>query len=317
MGTSFSYAIVIVTYNRLKMLKRCLEHAFGQTLPPKDVIVIDNCSNDGTREFLQEDYLTQQAKEKGIRLTVRFEKKNVGGAGGFCDGLKTAMEESAAEWILLIDDDAILDYDCMQEMNPETASHYAQAYACSVFFKGERELSHRKNKRGAMPALNYEKEEFLCDYTSFCGSMFHRELVEQIGYPLKEYFIWFDDTEYSMRVRKHSKIVVRTRASLQHGDPDLPDQRAKVDWRYYYGTRNHLDMLKRHHRSLSFAAFGLEAGLIVLLRDFRSVLHRNDKDKQTADLEEREIFLDGLRDGVRGRLGMRKKYLPGNAKQKV
>ena len=63
--------------------------------------------------------------------------------------------------------------------------------------------------------------------------------------------------------------------------------------------------------------FTREAGLIVLLRDFRSVLHRNDKDKQTADLEEREIFLDGLRDGVRGRLGMRKKYLPGNAKQKV
>ena len=44
---------VIVTYNRLALLKECLAAIEKQTYPIHKVIVIDNCSTDGTKEYLK------------------------------------------------------------------------------------------------------------------------------------------------------------------------------------------------------------------------------------------------------------------------
>ena len=45
-------AVVIVTYNRVELLKECLACVCGQTIPFSRVIVVDNHSTDGTAEFL-------------------------------------------------------------------------------------------------------------------------------------------------------------------------------------------------------------------------------------------------------------------------
>ena len=307
----YSYAIVIVTFNRLKMLKQCLEHAFGQTMKPCAVVVVDNCSTDGTSEYLDALHSGKDYASDTLRFLLYHEKENIGGAGGFHDGLKIAVKHTDADWFLLIDDDAILDYDCMEKMDPRTSQYQASAYACSVYYKGQLELSHRQNRKGVIPDKQYEQPEFLCDRTSFCGSMFSRELVEKIGYPLKEYFLWFDDTEYSIRVRQHTEIVVRTGASLQHGDPDQPDQRASVDWRYYYGTRNHLDMLRRHKMIPQYIAFDLEARLIVLLRYLRIARYRKDDDKRIQNETEALIFRAGRKDAKGRKLGKNPSFLPG------
>lgn len=307
----YSYAIVIVTYNRLKMLKTCLEHAFGQTMKPCAVVVVDNCSTDGTSEYLDQLKRGKEYPSESMRFLLYHEKENIGGAGGFHDGLKIAVKHTDADWFLLIDDDAILDYDCMEKMDPQTSQHPASAYACSVYYKGELELSHRQDRKGNIPEKQYEQPEFLCERTSFCGSMFSRDLVEKIGYPLKEYFLWFDDTEYSLRVKRHTDIVVRTDASLQHGDPDKPDQRATVDWRYYYGTRNHLDMLRRHKMIPQYIAFDLEARLIVLLRYLRIARNRKNDEIRRQNETEALIFRAGRIDAKGGKLGKNPSFLPG------
>ena len=168
----YSYAIVIVTYNRLHMLKDCLEHAFFQTMEPEAVVVVDNASTDGTTEYLEELKKTgilspgetqaqgEDSIEKKVRLSpntrllIYHEKENAGGAGGFCDGMKIAMKHTKAEWILVIDDDAILDYDCAEKMDPRLfaadkqinrSDNQIQAIACAVYYKGELELNHRQD----------------------------------------------------------------------------------------------------------------------------------------------------------------------------
>ena len=304
---TFQYAIVIVTYNRLSMLRTCIGHAFGQTVQPCAVVVIDNCSTDGTGEYLDQ---LKRSGDYGERLILFREKENIGGAGGFHDGLRLAVKRTKADWFMMIDDDAILDPDCMEKLDPASAQHRTDAYACSVYCRGELELSHRKDKKGSIPARRYRQPEFLCTGTSFCGTMFSRELVSKIGYPLKAYFIWFDDTEYSMRAARHTAVTVRTDASLQHGDPDAPDRRAVVDWRYYYGTRNHLDMLRRHRRLPALLAFDLEVRLIVLLRYIRMALSCRDPEKRRKNRQEAEIFRQGRKDGLRGRLGKNSRFLP-------
>ena len=316
--TPDSYAVVIVTHNRQHMLEQCLKHAVFQTLRPAAVVVVNNASTDGTRQYLDE--LKKNRVYSDIKLLICHEKENVGGAGGFHDGMKLAMKHTEARWILVIDDDAVLDYDCCEKMRPgydeETVTGQpVLAKACAVYGRGSLELTHRKDRRGAVPVKRYTEDTFFCTSTSFCGSMFHRSLIEKIGYPRKDYFIWFDDTEYSMRVNRHSSILVFTGASLQHGDPEAPDRSAVVDWRYYYGTRNHLDMLRRHRKPVQFLQFTVTVGLIILLRDIRMLLHCADPSEAMQDRKEKQIFADGLKDGLRGKLGKNPGWLPGQQAQ--
>ena len=312
-----SYAIVIVTYNRLQMLRQCLEHAIFQTLPPEAIVIVDNASTDGTQQYLEG--LKHHSVFRGrpeVKLLIYREKENAGGAGGFHDGMMLAMKHTDAQWILVVDDDAILDYDCCEILNPGYMQEISGtqkpvlAKACAVYFKGELELTHRKDKKGAIPAGRYAENEFFCTSTSFCGSMFHRKLIDKIGYPRKDYFIWFDDTEYSMRVSEYSRIQVCAKASLQHGDPAAPDRRAEVDWRYYYGTRNHLDMLRRHRKIGKLVRFAVTVGLIVFLRDIRIILHYTNTETVNQDRKEKKIFSDGLKDGLQGKLGKNPIWLP-------
>ena len=43
----------VVTYNREKLLERCIDHLKKQTRPPDDIVVINNGSTDGTLAMLK------------------------------------------------------------------------------------------------------------------------------------------------------------------------------------------------------------------------------------------------------------------------
>lgn len=83
---------VVVTYNRIELLKRnirCLQ----QNKPVSSIIIVNNGSTDGTTEWL--------ASQK--ELTV-INQPNVGGAGGFYTGIQHAYN-AHADWIWCMDDD--------------------------------------------------------------------------------------------------------------------------------------------------------------------------------------------------------------------
>ncbi len=73
---SAEYAVVIVTYNRIQLLRECVVHAVSQTSCPKSIIIVDNASTDETEEYLES--LKQHEYFEVIRLP-----QNIGGAGGF------------------------------------------------------------------------------------------------------------------------------------------------------------------------------------------------------------------------------------------
>src|SRR4051794_17819421 len=47
------FVAVVVTFNRLALLKRCLAALQAQTVAPHRIIVVDNASTEGTGEWLQ------------------------------------------------------------------------------------------------------------------------------------------------------------------------------------------------------------------------------------------------------------------------
>ena len=67
---------MIVTYNRLPLLKEAIQKVLAQdTSALKHLIVVNSASTDGTHEYL--DQLTDP------RLIVTHMSENLGGAGGF------------------------------------------------------------------------------------------------------------------------------------------------------------------------------------------------------------------------------------------
>lgn len=241
------YAIVIVTYNRKQLLQECVGKAYSQTIPAESIIIINNASTDGTQTYLEE------LSEESTVYDIINLPQNIGGAGGFSKGIERAVQKDI-ESMLLIDDDAMLEKDYMEKLLKARGIHPDyKAFAGTVKVNDTIDTFHRRNV--SKPGLffrNCEKEKysqphFECEIASFCGMMIDISLIRQIGLPHAEYFIWHDDAEYSLRIRKYSKFLVVTDAILNHkAKPVAKTGKRRYDWREYYAVRNRILMVKEH-----------------------------------------------------------------------
>lgn len=241
------YAVVIVTYNRELLLKECIDKIKSQTIPPSSIIVVNNASTDNTKKYLE------KLKMQNEIFDVLNLPKNIGGAGGFSKGIERAMEKDV-ECILIIDDDAMIAVDYMERIL-HMRQHKLQfkAFAGTVKTNGKIDTFHRRKlqKTGLMlkscKKQEYTHPTFICDIASFCGLVVDTSLVKQIGLPHAEYFIWYDDTEYSLRIHQYSKILVVTEAELNHKTKQqIETYPRRYDWKDYYAIRNRLLMIQEH-----------------------------------------------------------------------
>ena len=88
---------VVVTHDRLALLRECLDALRAQTVPC-DILVVDNASTDGTKEYLQ--------GERSPSLAVCSFTENRGGAGGFRLGVRYGRQKGYA-YLWLMDDDVL------------------------------------------------------------------------------------------------------------------------------------------------------------------------------------------------------------------
>lgn len=134
-----NFAVVVVTYNRLELLKECLECIRNQELVPNNVVIVDNNSTDGTGKYLNgvKEIIEHQ-------WMVKHEEQNIGGAGGFHDGLKLAMETDS-EWFLLIDDDAMIAPNYLSLIAESIEKHPSiLAYSGTVVTENNIMIEHRR-----------------------------------------------------------------------------------------------------------------------------------------------------------------------------
>lgn len=95
-NSSFDISVIIPTFNRLTVLRETLRRMSEQTFPREkfEVLVIDDCSSDGTADFLA-----------SYRMPVSFRyflnKENLGRAKSRNIGIK----QSKGKLILMVDDD--------------------------------------------------------------------------------------------------------------------------------------------------------------------------------------------------------------------
>ena len=192
---------VVVTYNRLECLKVCLDAIRAQTFKDFEILVVNNGSNDGTREFLD-----SQADLNSIH------QENLGGAGGFYSGMKY-MIENEYDWIWMMDDDGIPDKDELKYL-----VKYSLPFSNALVIDKD-----DKTKLAFGSELSNAQEAKKCGIIEnfihpFNGTFINRLVIERIGLIKKEMFIWGDEEEYILRAKKMG-IIPQTVTTAIHYHP--------------------------------------------------------------------------------------------------
>jgi len=216
-------AAVVVTYNRLNLLKECINAIRNQTHKVDEIIVVNNSSTDGTLEWLNQ----QNA------LTV-ITQENSGSAGGQYTGIKTAYEKGY-DWIWCMDDDCLPDKSCLENQIP---TNFNTVTGPLVLSKNTKKPIWNQDYNGLKyKILNALKVPFVT--IPFNGFLISNNIVRNIGFPIKDLFIYCDDVEYSYRVKKYNyNLQICRNAILYH--PDVRVNSNLNDKFYYYYIRNNI-----------------------------------------------------------------------------
>lgn len=217
MGSYDHVAAVVVTWNRIDLLKQALAAIEGQTRPVDLLIVVDNASTDGTGAYLAE-------RSWSVPHVVFSLTENTGGAGGFARGLDEAVRCGHAAWLL--DDDGIPAPDALAVMIEDAAEVAAAtgrepAFACSAV-----EWSDGSAHVGNVPKpWSYWSQSALATgravvdvrTASFVSVLVPPEHARGVGLPYAEYHKWYDDAEYTFRLtRRYGPGLCSLNSRVRH-----------------------------------------------------------------------------------------------------
>lgn len=297
---------VIVTYNRKELLSQNIEMLLKQTMTVDSIIIVDNCSSDGTYEYLKNCGWTTEPF-----LYLKTET-NIGGAGGFYTGVKAAYE-AGADWIVLMDDDGRMAdehtmeilYRAARKLYDENRGEH-KLFVNALVQKGELlsfKIDHMYTVVEAMMAAKNGLIEGAAN--PFNGTLISRELVSDIGYPKKEFFIKGDEVDYKQRALDAGAYVgTVTEAKYIHPRPETVEKTVlgvkvpffvEAPWKEYYAARNFTYMykLQEWYKGILFELIFVKLLAVISLK--------------CKKMETIKMLFKGVYDGWKGNLGVKVK----------
>ena len=244
-GLTNKIAAVVVTYNRLPMLQKCINALLRQTADSFDIFIIDNASTDGTG-----DYCASIANNK--RIVYYNTGKNLGGAGGFSYGIR-AGTEAGYDYLWLMDDDTIPQENALKELLIAADNLNNNFGFLSSLALWTDNTPCKMNTPGVADSWwvdvdsMFENNLLRINYASFVSLFLKAAVVEELGLPIKEFFIWTDDYEYTTRISKkypcyfvyNSKVIHEM--NMNSGTSIMNDREDRLDrYRYLYRNRYYI-----------------------------------------------------------------------------
>lgn len=218
------FSIITLNWNRREDLSRTLRLILQQAYQPREIIVVDNGSTDGSVENVAKEF-------PEVRLIPLPENT---GVEGYNEGIRNAK----GEYILLIDNDMDLR---QQDTLEKALGHFAEnpklgAVALQVRLENGTELSPNN------PKFWEEKGDaehgYPCSTFDGGGVAFRSAVLQQVGVYTQEFFVYHSEVDLSTRIwdagfeiRYFPGIAVSHRHSPVSRNPDAHT---------FYATRNYL-----------------------------------------------------------------------------
>lgn len=290
---------VVLNTNRKSDTLACLESLAQSNYSHHETIVLDNHSTDGS---VQDIHAAFPAIEM-IELS-----ENHGYAGNNNVGIRAAMARSA-DWVLVLNEDTILDPDCLTEMirigesDPRIGMVGPMVYhfdepdtiqsAGGLLCSGWNSDHHGKNERDVGQFARSRD----VDWLTGCAIMVRRAVIEQVGALDAELFIYYEETEWCVRARQAGWRVVHVpTAKLWH--KGVQRNYTPTPSFTYYMTRNRLRMMAKHHAPI-------HVWLAAMSQTLRTLVSWTLKPKWRSMREHRDAMWQGVLDFAHKRMGMR------------
>ena len=203
-----SYSIVAVVYNGVPFLEPLLNSLAAQTLPPDELIVVDNLSTDGSRELLP-GLLTSHP----FPTRLLFENVN----RGYCGAANRGLRQAPGEFVLLLNQDTRLDKEfCREALKGFTGTSRVGMVSGRILRFDETTVDslgqylsrslYPKERGYNTPWRSIQEEER--EIFSVCGAVafYRRAMLQEVAfqgeYLDEDFFMFFDDIDLGWRAQR-------------------------------------------------------------------------------------------------------------------
>jgi rhamnopyranosyl-N-acetylglucosaminyl-diphospho-decaprenol beta-1,3/1,4-galactofuranosyltransferase len=260
---------IVLTFRAPGSLARCLGALGSQTHPPDGVLVIDNAEPPTATLAGLDDVLRTRA-----RLLATGE--NLGPAGGHGVGLAQFRDDHRFTHAWVMDDDCLPEPDALAALTAGVAGLEPAHVVFPTWVDGRTGIAQ--------------------DYPGWCGLLIDRPAVVRAGLPRAEFFWWAEDTEYLQHRMPRRGVKVDRNASAVVVHEPVRRATGRAPWKTYYEVRNSIYYRLHVQRRWPVGPLKLARVLAAILV---SSLGRQDRREQLS------MYVRGLVDGARGRLGKR------------
>jgi GT2 family glycosyltransferase len=291
-------SIIVLNYNSREDTLDCLRSLQHLTYLRTSVILVDNGSTDGTAEAVRKEFPIVKVIETGA---------NLGFTGGNNVGIDYALD-NGADYIMLLNNDTVVAPDMIDvlvdamQQDPSIAvtgpTIYYFDYPDVVWSSGG--SIDWKHGLTTMMGINEEdKGQFgqvprLVDFVTGCALLARRDVWEQVGLLSDEFFMYYEETEWCVRVaRAGFKIAHVPAAMMWH---KISAEARATPHVYYYMTRNRLLFLRRTNASL-------HTWLYTLTEYVRTFMSWTLRPKWQDRRHLRGVMLRAIKDYTTGRFG--------------
>ena len=204
--------IILLTWNRIELLKETLAQIENRTRYPYNLIVVDNFSQDGTQEFLR------QETERGLIKTLILNDKNIGQTRAF----NKAFDHVNSETFIVTQDDLLppdLKPCWLEQMDAMLRKHPGHGAICmrvqripNVNFTGQGELTPCRSACPAYLRIQY-KADVMRFPNKFGDRMFHEAAhLQNLMHNIKKKCsfttnIWAHHNSYMQPNKGYGKIT--------------------------------------------------------------------------------------------------------------
>lgn len=252
--------VILVNYNGKEYNHKCIMSILNSTIGSKlHIIVVDNASTDNSVEELKEEFAACD------RVQIIELDDNYGFSKANNAGISWALQHGI-EFFLLLNNDTEIDPYALERMM-EMYKEKKGIIVPKIFFAGDRTLIwcaggefstviKKPKQRGFNQLDNGEtKRDERCAFANGCAILLSKEVVDKIGLLDERFFLYYEDTEYSMRAEANDvNIYYCDEAIVYHkvnGSTKGNENAANV----YYITRNWLLCNSIHFETWRFVLF--------------------------------------------------------------
>ena len=206
---------IIVTYNGMQWINKCIQSVIDSSYN-SEIIVIDNCSTDGTSEFIKSNF---------ISVNLISEKENLGFGKANNIGLRMALKDDA-DFVLLLNQDAYLKSTTLQQLVDAVASGENKADIISPVHlsnKGEIDFGFadhikRYANQKAQKAINERNGQIVeVGFVNAACWLLSRETIETVGGFNPVFPHYGEDNDYINRLKFFDlKLKVDTKSEVIH-----------------------------------------------------------------------------------------------------